>query len=178
MLVPATARAVTVDDIVALSKAGVSEPVILAMIDRDKTVMTIDPQQVVALQKAGVSEKVIIAMLKSGRAEGDAAADANAAFNTTMFLNDRASMPTLVIVGHGPDRPNTGDSTYTAPLGPIYPSLVVIPAYGGRAPRGRAPRHALEPTFEPTFQPTVAPPPPVLTGVAPLPILPPPTTPR
>src|SRR5262245_47563461 len=37
-LAPAAASAVTVDQIVALSKAGISEPIILALIERDKTV--------------------------------------------------------------------------------------------------------------------------------------------
>src|SRR5262245_8488158 len=73
-LVPAAASAVTLDQIVALSKSGVSEPIILALIDRDRTVFTIEPEQLVALRRDGVSETVILAMLKSGRDEGEAAA--------------------------------------------------------------------------------------------------------
>src|SRR5256885_1054813 len=64
-----TASAVTVDQIVALSKAGVSEAVILALIDRDNTILTIAPEQLVALKRDGLSEPVILAMLKSGRQE-------------------------------------------------------------------------------------------------------------
>ena len=43
-LAPVSASAVTVDQIVAMSKAGVSEAVILALLDRDGTVLTIDPE--------------------------------------------------------------------------------------------------------------------------------------
>src|SRR5437667_2735929 len=63
---PAAASAVTVDQIVALSKAGVTDTVILALIDRDRTIFPIEPEQLVALKREGVSEAVIIAMLKSG----------------------------------------------------------------------------------------------------------------
>ena len=71
VLVPATASAVTLDQIVALARAGVTDAVILALIDRDKTIFSIEPEQLVSLKSAGVSEPVILAMLKSGREEGD-----------------------------------------------------------------------------------------------------------
>src|SRR5437867_1772242 len=74
LLVPTTASAVTIDQIVALARAGVTEAVILALIDRDKTIFSIEPEQLVSLKAAGVSEPVILAMLKSGREEGDRAA--------------------------------------------------------------------------------------------------------
>ena len=59
----------TVDEIVALSKAGVSESVILALIDRDKTIFSLPAERIVALQKDGVSDAIVIAMLRSGREE-------------------------------------------------------------------------------------------------------------
>lgn len=101
------AWAVTVDQIVSLSKAGVSEAVILALLERDRTVLTIDADQIVALKRDGLSDALITAMLRSGREEGDEAARQVSAWNTTTFLNDMATTPQLVIVGHGPDRPNT-----------------------------------------------------------------------
>ena len=52
LLSPAPASAVTINEIISLSKAGVSEPVILALIDRDKTVFTLNAEQLVTLQKA------------------------------------------------------------------------------------------------------------------------------
>src|SRR5262245_33646262 len=80
-LAPAVASAVTLDQIVALSKAGISEPIILALIDRDKSVFAIEPDQIARLQKDGVSEKVLLAMLKSGRDEADAQLHADSALN-------------------------------------------------------------------------------------------------
>ena len=41
--VPAPASAVTLDEVVALSKSGVSEPVIVALIERDQTLFTMSP---------------------------------------------------------------------------------------------------------------------------------------
>ena len=41
ILVPAAAGAVTVDEIVQLSRAGITETVILALIDRDRTIFAL-----------------------------------------------------------------------------------------------------------------------------------------
>lgn len=124
-LAPARVSAVTLDQVVTLSKAGVSEAIILALIDRDKTILTIEPDQLIALKNDGVSEEVIVAMLKSGRAEGEAAANANAALNASMILSALSPVPEVVIVGHGPERPNTDhhDGFYSGP-----------PAYGYSLP--------------------------------------------
>jgi hypothetical protein len=105
---PAPAGAVTVDQVVALAQAGVTDAVILALIDRDRTILAIEPEQIVKLQRDGLSEAVILAMLKSGRDEGERAARADAASNTAWIAAGLAPAPELVIVGHGPDRPNTG----------------------------------------------------------------------
>src|SRR5256885_572528 len=45
VLVPKAVSAVTVDQIIALSRAGVSEAVILALLDRDGNVLSIEPEQ-------------------------------------------------------------------------------------------------------------------------------------
>src|SRR5262249_9891730 len=75
-LAPPPAAAVTVDQIVALSKAGVSEAVIFALLDRDRTVLSIDPEQLVALKREGLSDALIMAMLRNGREEAEEAARA------------------------------------------------------------------------------------------------------
>src|SRR5437773_12422352 len=85
------ASAVTVDQIVQLTKAGISEPVILALIDRDHTIFGIDPEQVVALKQQGISETVLIAMLKSGRAESEASLRAERAANDAWILSTRTT---------------------------------------------------------------------------------------
>jgi hypothetical protein len=123
---PRTVYAVTVDEIVALAKSGVSDRVILALIERDKTVFTIEPDQLVKLQRDGLSEAVILAMLKSGRAEGDAQARADAAQNAARIESALSTTPEVVVLGHGPDWPNVSRDLYSAPV-----PLDVVPAgYG------------------------------------------------
>lgn len=63
----ARAEAVTVRDIVELTRAGLSDEVLLALIETDATIFALDAQQIVDLRAAGVSEQVIVAMLQSGR---------------------------------------------------------------------------------------------------------------
>ena len=46
-LTPRVALAISVDQVVALAKAGVTDTVILALIDRDRTVFAIEPEQIV-----------------------------------------------------------------------------------------------------------------------------------
>ena len=104
--VPSTVSAVTLDQVVALRKAGVTDAVILALIERDHTVFSIQPEQIVELQRAGLSEALVIAMLKSGQA-GEEAARAESAYTSAMIAAAIAPAPELVIVGHGPERPNT-----------------------------------------------------------------------
>jgi hypothetical protein len=68
MALPATrADALTVRDVVELSKAGLSDDVLLALIEVDRTVFAIDTPTLKMLKEAGVSETVIIAMIRSGR---------------------------------------------------------------------------------------------------------------
>jgi hypothetical protein len=116
-LVPVPASAVTVDQVVALAHAGVTDAVILALIDRDRTIFAIEPEQIVTLQRDGLSEAVILAMLKSGREEGEQAARADSAYTAATIAAAIAPAPEFVIVGHGPDRPNTAhiDSFYSGP---------------------------------------------------------------
>jgi outer membrane biosynthesis protein TonB len=63
----ARAEALTIRDVVELTKAGLSDDVLLALIDVDRTVFTIDTPTLKMLKDAGVSEPVIIAMIRSGR---------------------------------------------------------------------------------------------------------------
>jgi hypothetical protein len=121
VLGPTAVSAVTVDQVIALKRAGVTDAVVLALIDRDRTVFAIEPEQIIALQRDGLSEAVILAMLKSGREEGDQAARADAATNAAAISAALAPAPELVIVGHGPDRPNTPvHDFYSSPPPPFY----------------------------------------------------------
>ena len=147
-IVPARASAVTVDDIVSLSRAGVTDAVILALIDRDKTIFTIEADQLVTLKSQGVSEAVILAMLKSGREEGERAAQAAADLNAGFIMSSLSAAPDVVVVGHGPDVPNGGYGGYSNDIYGVPPAagLIAVPyavggGFGGR--RRHAPQAAV-----------------------------------
>ena len=65
LFVPVSAHAVTVRDIIELSKAGLSDDILIAVIEADRTVFTLDKDQILELKKAGVSDLVILKMLRS-----------------------------------------------------------------------------------------------------------------
>ena len=66
-LIPASAEAVTIRDIIELTKAGLGDNVLLALIEVDGGVFNIDNETLTGLKKAGVSEQVIVALVRSGR---------------------------------------------------------------------------------------------------------------
>jgi hypothetical protein len=103
----APASAVTVEQIVALSKSGVSEAVILALLDRDRTVLTIEPEQLAALKREGLSDTLLMAMLRSGRDDAEDAARAVSAANAATIQAAIDATPAFVVIGHGPERPDT-----------------------------------------------------------------------
>lgn len=125
VLAPEIASAVTVDQVVELSKAGVSEAVILALIDRDRTVFTIDAEQILTLHRDGLTDRIIVAMLKSGRQEGEDAARADAASNAATIAAALSPVPEVAYVGHGPDVPNTAHSSNFSD--PLVPGVIPVP---------------------------------------------------
>ena len=148
LLTPRAASAITLDQVVALAKAGVTDTVILALIDRDKTVFAIEPEQIVSLQRDGLSEKVILALLKSGRVEGEQAARADAAYNSAWIASALATEPLTVMVGHGPDRPNTPhiDGFYSGPpVSTFAAAQYYAPTFRYRTPPPFASRRSSEP---------------------------------
>ena len=71
LLLPVSASradALTIRDIVELTKAGLGEDVLMALIEVDRTVFAIDRETITSLKQAGVSERIIVAMIRSGRA--------------------------------------------------------------------------------------------------------------
>ena len=64
--VPA-AEALTVRDIIELSRSGLGEEVLLALIEVDRGIYAIDTKTLKSLKEAGVADRVIVAMVRSGR---------------------------------------------------------------------------------------------------------------
>ena len=60
---PTVARAVSTRDLIELSKAGLGDEVLVALIEADGTVFNLDAPKILELRAAGVSERVITAML-------------------------------------------------------------------------------------------------------------------
>ncbi len=73
-----TLRAMKTNDIIALSKAGVSDSLIIGMMDATDTWFQLKPQDVIDLRNAGVSEKVIAAMMQPP-SSSEKSADSNGA---------------------------------------------------------------------------------------------------
>ena len=62
----ARAWAVTVEDIVELSQAGIGEIVLIELIEMDDIAYPLTPSRLRALKGAGVSDQVLLALLRSG----------------------------------------------------------------------------------------------------------------
>jgi hypothetical protein len=67
MLIPAAASALTVRDVLELTRAGLGDEILLALIDVDPSVFPIDAATLKRLKDGGVSERVIVAMIRSAR---------------------------------------------------------------------------------------------------------------
>ena len=116
---PAAARAVTLDDIIALSKAGVTADVLVAVIDADKTIFNLNTDEIVRLTKAGVPNTVIVKML-----------------GTAQEFVEEVPPPLIV----GADRPSAPETPRVPPfmagtpyLGSSYP-VFVVPFFPGVYP--------------------------------------------
>ncbi len=60
-------QTVTTRDIIELSKSGLPDEVLIALIDVHRPVFPVDTVTLKGLKDAGVAPKVIVAMIKSGR---------------------------------------------------------------------------------------------------------------
>lgn len=109
------AEAVTVRDVIELSKAGLSDQVLLALIEVDRGVFTIDTPTVKQLKDEGVSEAVIVALIRSGRPPRPPEREA-------AFVPAVASEPQVVVIDHH-------DAPVPAPTPIAVPYPVAVPVY-------------------------------------------------
>jgi hypothetical protein len=72
-------RAMKMDDVIALSKAGVSDSLIIGMMDATDSWFHLKAQDVIDLRNAGVTEKVIVAMMQPPPPPSGKSGDANMA---------------------------------------------------------------------------------------------------
>jgi hypothetical protein len=143
---PTPASAVTLAEVVVLSKSGVSEPVILALIERDQTLFSMSPDQLVKLQREGLSDTILLALLKSGR-QSDASLPKSPVASAASEPAVAPTEPVVVVVGHDPEYPNTrsADVWMAADVPPVQVPMIVpvpvpvpylVPHSARHAPRG------------------------------------------
>lgn len=65
----ARAEAITIGEIIELSSSGLSDEVLLALVEIESKVFPVDPDTVKALKAGGVSERVIAAIVRHGRSK-------------------------------------------------------------------------------------------------------------
>jgi hypothetical protein len=98
LLVPAAASAVTVRDIIEFTKAGLSDDILIALIDADRTVFSLDKNEILALKKAGVSEAVLLKMIRSRR-EFDLPAATQEPEMAPAIAAPQPAVPEVVVAG-------------------------------------------------------------------------------
>ena len=112
------AEAVTIRDVIELTRAGLSDQVLLALIEVDRGVFAIDTATVKQLKDAGVSEAVIVALIRSGRTPRAPEPTAEPA-RTTYEPPARPELEVIVIDHH--------DAPAQPPVAVPYP--VAVPVY-------------------------------------------------
>lgn len=131
------AEAVTIRDLIELSKAGLSDPVLLALIEVDRSVFTIDTATLKQLKAAGVSDQVIVALIRSGRQPRPEPVAAPAPEPLP-----REREPEVIVIDHR-DPPAPGPAPVAYPVAvPIY-----VPVPSRRGFDTRDTRHTIETTF-------------------------------
>jgi hypothetical protein len=120
---PDAAWAVSTRDLIELSKAGLGDEVLVALVEADGTVFNLDAPRILELRAAGVSERVITAMLKNAsRASAPSAVAATERANAAQGTvpDDRDGAPYFVIIGEKPAAPPPPPApTYIVPWVPL-----------------------------------------------------------
>ena len=111
------ARAVTLEDIVELSQAGIGEVVLIELVEMDDIAYPLTPSRLRALKGAGVSDQVLLALLRSGRSADD----------------DRPAAARR----HDPPRTRRSDGCRTRPRAACVPVPVLVPTRPARRTGGR-----------------------------------------
>ncbi len=115
---PATrAEALTIRDVIELTKAGISDEVLLALIDVDGGVYANDAATLKRLKEAGVSERVMVALVRSGR-------ERRLPEPPPAPPEEEATPPQVVVIEHHePRQPEVQQVVVPVPVYvPVYPA--------------------------------------------------------
>jgi hypothetical protein len=128
LALPGSASAVSTRDLIELAKAGLSDEVLVALIEADGTEFHLDAPKILELREAGLSEQVIMAMIKNTRPAPPPDASTAQALPAPP-AGAPQSDPYFVIIGDKPPEPPPPQETYVMPWVPW-----VVPVH--------TPRHA------------------------------------
>lgn len=135
------AEAVSIRDLIELSKAGLGDEVLIALIEVDRQVFAIDAATLKTLKEAGVSESVIVALIRSGRTPRVEPAPPPA----PPAPEPETRQPEVVVIDHHDPPP--------APAPVAYPVPVAVPVYVPVPSHSRSlGRHQTVTTILPTDQ--------------------------
>ena len=109
------AEAVTIRELMELSKAGLGDDVLIALIEVDRRVFTVTPDTVKELKKAGISDAVIVALIRTARTQPEPAPAPEPA------PEPEPRKPEVIVIDHHDPAP--------APQPVAYPVGVVVPGY-------------------------------------------------
>jgi hypothetical protein len=127
----AAAEAVTIRDIVELTRAGLGDDVIVALIEVDGTIFSLDADKLVDLRAQGVSERVLVAMIRSGRPSKPA--DSPAAETAAVSPPEPVYVPPppqVVVIEH---RDAPAAQPVYVPV-PVYVAVPQVPTYRVKLP--------------------------------------------
>ena len=114
------ADALTIRDVIELSKAGVSDQVLLALIQVDDRVYTLDADAVRQMKDAGVSDAVMLALIHAGREAAQAAAapgaEAEAWTTGAASTPPAAPPPQVVVIDHTDTQPAVREIPVPVPV--------------------------------------------------------------
>ena len=134
------ANALTARDVIELSKAGVSDQVLLALIQVDRRVYTIDAEAVKSMKAGGVSDTVMLAMINAGREDTPpptaASSEAPAVPVDGAAQAGMAPQPQVVVIDHTSSQPAVREVPVAVPVAVSVAIPVGGPPYGA-PPRPR-----------------------------------------
>ena len=121
-----SAEALTIRDVIELTRAGLGDEVLLALIDVDRGVYSIDTATLKQLKAAGVSERVIVALVRSGREMPPEPAP-------LPVVEDQPA-PQVVVIDHRDEQPQVVERVREVPVAVAVP--VYVPVAPARRHRG------------------------------------------
>lgn len=123
------ADAITVRDVIELSKAGLSDDVMVALIQSDRNVFTLDAPTMKALKEAGVSDRVLVALINNGRTPvAEPAPQPQPAAEPQAQAEPE---PRVIVIDHHDSPAQANVMVPIAPYGPYYPTTGFgVPAAG------------------------------------------------